>query len=45
VRVDEEHEVADGDVIDPDSLEEMSLDAFIDGKIRPSHLDDDDDDV
>jgi ubiquinone/menaquinone biosynthesis C-methylase UbiE len=38
VRVDE---VAEEDVIDEDSPEEQELDAFIEGKKRPSHLDED----
>ena len=38
VRVDE---VAEEDVIDEDSPEEMDLDAFIEGRKRPSHLDED----
>jgi ubiquinone/menaquinone biosynthesis C-methylase UbiE len=35
--------LGDEDVIDSDSLEEQELDAFIEGKKRPSHLDVDDD--
>src|SRR5687768_3817047 len=41
VRVDE---ISDEDVIDEDSPEEHELDAFIEGKKRPSHLDYDDED-
>ncbi|HEX5058798.1 MAG TPA: class I SAM-dependent methyltransferase [Kofleriaceae bacterium] len=39
VRVDE---VSEDDVIDEESPDEQALDAFIEGKKRPSHLDDDD---
>jgi ubiquinone/menaquinone biosynthesis C-methylase UbiE len=35
----EELDLATGDAIDRDSLEEHELDAFIEGKKRPSHLD------
>jgi ubiquinone/menaquinone biosynthesis C-methylase UbiE len=38
---DVEVEAVDADLIDEDSLEEQELDAFIEGKKRPSHLDDD----
>jgi ubiquinone/menaquinone biosynthesis C-methylase UbiE len=38
VRVDE---ISDDDVIDEESHAEMELDAFIEGKKRPSHLDED----
>ena len=41
VRVDE---VAEEDVIDEESPEEQELDAFIEGRKRPSHLDEDADD-
>ncbi|HEY5927098.1 MAG TPA: methyltransferase domain-containing protein [Kofleriaceae bacterium] len=39
VRVDE---ISEDEIIHEDSPEEQELDAFIDGKKRPSHLDDDD---
>jgi hypothetical protein len=35
----EELDAADSDVIDEGSAEEQELDAFIEGKKRPSHLD------
>ena len=40
VRVGEEIDVSEHDVIDEDSPEEHDLDAFIEGRKRPSHLDD-----